>query len=273
MRNKQLISKLRDTLGLTEYEAKAYIALATLGEISVGELSEFSGVPRAKCYEVLRGLVAKGLVVAVSSKPAKYKPIPIEEGIMNRMSQLKNELQRRFSEARNLPSELKALGKMKEVEREIQAMLIENHATIVSTSIRDTTKARKEVLIALSQRPAKMDWSNYSRQFLKSLCKGVRFRFIVPSIGDFTTRIKEILKVAKIRDLSIEIRECDRIRMPFVVIDDRITYFYITDPKAGLMTTAIRVCDQRLAYHMKELFYTYWEMSAEKSLPQLEGNE
>ncbi len=269
MEDKPLTSKLRDVLGLTEYEAKAYITLATLGEMSVGELSRISGVPRAKCYEVLKGLVTKGLVVTVSSRPARYKPIPVEEGIKNRLNQLKNEMQRKFSEAKELLNELKELRGKEAIEREIQVMLIENHTAILSASIKDAAKAKEEILVAISPRPARIDWDNYSKEFLRSLCKGVKFRFIVPSIDLFANKVKEALRTAKIRDLSIEMRECKKIKMPFVVIDGKITYIYITDPKAGILLAAIRVSDSRLADQMKEVFNRYWEISKEKPLQRL----
>ncbi len=263
MKDNALISKLRDVLGLTEYEAKAYMTLATLGEMTVGELSSISGVPRAKCYEVLKGLVTKGLVVTISSRPAKYKPVPVEEGIRNRMNQLKNEMQRKFSEAKELLTELRELRRKDstETEREVRVMLIENHTAIVSSSIRDALKAKEEILIAISQKPAKINWDDYSKQVLKSLCKGVRFKFVVPSVGIFTKRMKEILGTAKIKNMGIEIREYGKIRMPFVIIDNKITYLYITDPKAGVLRMAIRVADPRMADQMRDVFNRYWELS------------
>ncbi|HDI73648.1 MAG TPA: TrmB family transcriptional regulator [Candidatus Korarchaeota archaeon] len=76
---------------LTEYEARAYLALATHGGMTIGELSRLSDVPRAKCYETVKHLVSKGLVVTISTKPARYESLPIEEGIRNRLEQLKRE--------------------------------------------------------------------------------------------------------------------------------------------------------------------------------------
>ncbi len=58
--------QLLKTVGLTEYEAKAYIALIALGEPMNGyEVAKASGIPRSTVYEVLAKLVARGAAVQV----------------------------------------------------------------------------------------------------------------------------------------------------------------------------------------------------------------
>jgi predicted transcriptional regulator len=60
-------------LGLNEYEAKAYIATVALGEGTVKEISEKSGVPRSRTYDVMSRLADKGLVEEGTSAPKCYR--------------------------------------------------------------------------------------------------------------------------------------------------------------------------------------------------------
>ncbi len=60
-------------LGLNEYEARAYVATVTLGEGTVKEISEESGVPRSRAYDVMERLARKGLVEAGSTNPICYR--------------------------------------------------------------------------------------------------------------------------------------------------------------------------------------------------------
>lgn len=60
-------------LGLSEYEAKAYIATVALGEGKIKEISEESGVPRSKTYDVMEKLAARGFVEAGNSNPICYR--------------------------------------------------------------------------------------------------------------------------------------------------------------------------------------------------------
>ncbi len=49
-------------LGFTEYEARAYVALLSNPGGTGYEVAKYSGIPRAKIYEVLGSLVARGVV-------------------------------------------------------------------------------------------------------------------------------------------------------------------------------------------------------------------
>jgi HTH-type transcriptional regulator, sugar sensing transcriptional regulator len=71
MIERQLLS-----LGLTEGEAKAYIALLRLGTATVGPIAKEAGVSSSKIYEVLHRLVEKGLAsFIVKEKTRYYQPV------------------------------------------------------------------------------------------------------------------------------------------------------------------------------------------------------
>ena len=49
-------------IGLTMYEAKAYLTLTSLISSTASEVAEKSGVPRSKIYDVLKGLIKKTIL-------------------------------------------------------------------------------------------------------------------------------------------------------------------------------------------------------------------
>jgi sugar-specific transcriptional regulator TrmB len=55
-----IVSDLKD-LGLSEYEARAYLALTTHGPLPASSVSSFSRIPQSKIYEVLKSLNTKSL--------------------------------------------------------------------------------------------------------------------------------------------------------------------------------------------------------------------
>lgn len=57
---------------LTEYEAKAYLSLLTLGKSSAREVGEKSGVPQGRIYTVLNNLETQGFVTVQAGSPAYY---------------------------------------------------------------------------------------------------------------------------------------------------------------------------------------------------------
>ena len=60
-------------LGLSEYEARAYVATVALGEGTVREISLESGVPRSRAYDVLERLAERGFVQVSNSTPICYR--------------------------------------------------------------------------------------------------------------------------------------------------------------------------------------------------------
>lgn len=70
-----------EELGLTEYEAKCYVALTRIPEGSAKEVSELSDVPRARVYDVVDKLQTRGLVDVQESDPRQYKAIPRERAL------------------------------------------------------------------------------------------------------------------------------------------------------------------------------------------------
>jgi len=65
------------SLGFSEYEAKAYIALLRENPVTGYQLSKLSGVPRSMIYEVLDKLIARGAAMVLpSGDSVRYAPVP-----------------------------------------------------------------------------------------------------------------------------------------------------------------------------------------------------
>lgn len=61
-------------LGLTEYAAKAYVALVSLGEADAESVAARSGVPRTKVYDALDELGSRGWARDEGGRPRKWRP-------------------------------------------------------------------------------------------------------------------------------------------------------------------------------------------------------
>jgi len=64
--NQKLLQSLAD-IGLSEREAKVYLALLGKGNATATELQKISGVPRSKIYEVIDGILRRGLCTETRS--------------------------------------------------------------------------------------------------------------------------------------------------------------------------------------------------------------
>jgi sugar-specific transcriptional regulator TrmB len=63
-----------ESLGLTGYEIKVYISLLNENGLTAQSLSQKSGVPYSKIYEVVGRLEEKGWLESDSSRPTKFYP-------------------------------------------------------------------------------------------------------------------------------------------------------------------------------------------------------
>jgi len=67
-------SDLLEELGLTEYEEQALEHLLILGQTTAPDLSEATGIPKARIYGVLDSLAADGYIKVIPGRPKMYQP-------------------------------------------------------------------------------------------------------------------------------------------------------------------------------------------------------
>jgi sugar-specific transcriptional regulator TrmB len=67
------------TFDLTEYEEKALNELLTLGRSTAPNLSEATGIPKARIYGVLDSLAESGYIKVIPGRPKQYQPYSPEE--------------------------------------------------------------------------------------------------------------------------------------------------------------------------------------------------
>jgi sugar-specific transcriptional regulator TrmB len=79
-------------LGLTSYEARAYVALLRRDSSTAAETARVAGLPRQRVYDVLSSLVEKGLASTRPGKAVKYSATPPEQALHGLIAQHKQQL-------------------------------------------------------------------------------------------------------------------------------------------------------------------------------------
>ena len=78
--------RLLKAFGLTENEARAYLALLELGEVGASTVGRKSGISRGKVYPVLDRLQAKGLIEILPGAPQAYRAMDLKR-MLDRQAQ------------------------------------------------------------------------------------------------------------------------------------------------------------------------------------------
>lgn len=76
---KEEILSLLGRMGLSDYEAKAYLALVMRSHGSADNVAEVADIPRTSAYKVLESLKRKGFVVSRGGRPAVFHPVHPQE--------------------------------------------------------------------------------------------------------------------------------------------------------------------------------------------------
>ena len=104
-----LIKKLQD-IGLSEKEAKVYIATLELGKGSASEIAMKAGINRATTYFTVESLIKKGLISA-SSQKSKQVFVPEDPGkIESILEQKQRELEKQKKEVKDLVAKLNRIS-------------------------------------------------------------------------------------------------------------------------------------------------------------------
>lgn len=98
------IASSLERLGMSEYEARLFVALVVRNHGTAEELAELAMLPRTSAYKSLDSLVAKGFVTSVSGRPTTYHPRPLEEVREKAIAEF-NEIFDRLASVRGLLSE------------------------------------------------------------------------------------------------------------------------------------------------------------------------
>lgn len=108
---------LLQELGLKEYEARCFLALAQLHEGTAKEISDISEVPRTRVYDATRVLEAKGLVEVQHSNPQQFRAVSIPEATSTLQQQYEDRIQTLQTRLENLepPPEADDTDRLQEV--------------------------------------------------------------------------------------------------------------------------------------------------------------
>lgn len=97
-----------ELIGLTTYEARAYIALIGLGMGTAEIVSNAAEIPRTSAYKVLQSLERKGFVSSTEGRPQNFRPNPpdvVQKRVVSELEETFSKLQllHELSSQRGLP--------------------------------------------------------------------------------------------------------------------------------------------------------------------------
>ena len=272
MTDKKIIKAI-ERLGLTENEAKCYLALFKKDILTASDTSKISGVPRQNTYKALEQLQTKGLVVLIPGQVKRYAVTDPSSLKDNYYRKLKNSVDKELEELERKKQEVQETGdlieKLTYLYNNLQTTgdptdyieIYKNTKQIHYKFIELCTKVKRE-MVGFARF---YDWlpKNYAdEQYAPqqdALKRGVKFRTLYELPADEEMAPKSLAFFQNASKLGEENRFIDKIPFLMIVFDEQIAYFAIKDQVLGNPSYTTVVADNiELAKGLKMCFEALW---------------
>ena len=254
-----VIGRYLKDLGLTQYETDAYIVLLEKGLLTATECSAASGVPRPRCYDVLRSLMEKGLVRMEPGRPVRYSSIPPDIGLLNLYKAYKSGVERDIeSKERTMKFLLDNLSQMynKGDYGNIEEYVWVSKENLNPLSYVEILRDVKNVFYLITPYSESIDREmEFYNALLDALNRGVSIKLIQPISGIVNFQAYDYL-IAR----GMEIRHMLNPHGFFSISDDGV---FIRLIKENRYVGSVRIKDEFTRETMYDYFNRVWEHSIE----------
>ncbi|MGH2670302.1 MAG: TrmB family transcriptional regulator, partial [bacterium] len=186
--------------GLTEYEARTYLALLAAGPATARDLANVSRVPRTKIYGVLDELHAKGLVQLLPERPKRFEAVTVDRYLAQFEADIKQRLERLRADKEALAAEFPRARTAS--PRAGNFNVVKGRKNVVGRLLEMLQRAQGEVL--LSGSPSLPIRMLHHLDELEALAKrGVRVRILCASEPRNQQALERLALVAQVRESRV----------------------------------------------------------------------
>ena len=140
--------KALERIGLTGYEIKTFTVLLKSGELTASDISQKSGVPYSKIYEILGTLEEKGWIGSDDSRPTKYFAKSPSTGLETTRHRMESDFVQNQSTILN---ELVPLYEKSGTSEKPDIWVLSGATNIAAKILEMVETCKKEVMIALPE--------------------------------------------------------------------------------------------------------------------------
>lgn len=217
-------------LGLTEYEAKTYVALTSVKSTVPREVAGLAGIPYPSAYDALETLAKKGWIEVAQGRPRRYRarsPKSILKDSIGAVESVFAELEKTYESS------------VEKAEKSEIIYTIVGRTGVIKKIQEVLSRASKEAIIVL---PHDEELMSHMNQFFDSLAKKrIRIRLITES---------------EVHLKNIEVRLRKPILAVDVLVDEKEVILGLPDYSAcGWVENPV------IAKHFKEFLELLWKSS------------
>lgn len=255
MDSSDLVAQL-SRLGLTSYEAKAYLTLILRDSFTAAQVARQSGLPRQRIYDVLGSLVEKGLAVARPGRVVKYAATPPDLAIELLLASHRDQLARMERDAALMVSDLKpAFEAGQEHTDPLEYIEVLRDRRAINERFAELQAQVKDEILVFTKPPYATPPQKNVEGLAVSRTHEARSLYEFSVFDDAAV----VRGVKRFVDSGEEARFVATLPLKLVIIDETIVMFGMEDPVAGSSELTIVVVEHRsLAKVLKTAFDAIW---------------
>ena len=243
-------------LGLTGYEAKAYLTLIRRDSFTAAQVARQSGLPRQRIYDVLGSLVEKGLAAARPGSVVKYAATPPELAIDRLLALHRDDLARMESEARQMVADLKPAFEAGQHETDpLEYIEVLRDRRAINERFAELQAAVKDEILVFNKPP----YATPPQENVEGL--KVTRTHEARSLYEYSIfDVPAVMRgVQRFVEAGEDARFVPSLPLKLVIIDETIVMFGMEDPVAGSAELTIVVVEHKsLAKVLKTAFDAIW---------------
>lgn len=246
-------------LGLTSYEAKAYLALVQRESFTAADLARQASIPRQRIYDVVAGLMQRGLAIQRPGSTVTYAAVNPDlalDGLMTRQRQQLTALSERVTNTAGSLRTIWSQGQSETAPMAYVEML--RDTSVLSARFAELQNSAKTSMLVMSKPPYVSTQNPVGIAATRRCAEGggdVRCCYEA-SILENKAMVEE---TAQFIGAGENARVVDEVPIKICLVDDLKVLLVLTDPVAGAITaTNILVDHPELAAGMRLTFEAVW---------------
>ncbi|MBI4415509.1 MAG: TrmB family transcriptional regulator [Euryarchaeota archaeon] len=261
--NAERIRKLMDH-GLTEYQARVYLALLDLDTATASQVTPHARVPRTRIYATMSQLHEKGLVDIIPETPLRYKAVPFARYMEKTVEELRD---RAAGLERNLEASAKEFAVLGQIAPEEKGRFeaIYGRRNVRERLIKMYESAEKSWIGIGTMRSPGRVMRGFGEQIIEKSENGVRFRYAFPVTQENLKDVERLARYAELRSVDfyvpmyMHVADARQFIMSHPIPDD--DSFYRGDD------ICIWTDDRALAQALANIMERIWEGAKKVDVP------
>ncbi|HVM45322.1 MAG TPA: helix-turn-helix domain-containing protein [Candidatus Thermoplasmatota archaeon] len=244
--------------GLTEYEARAYLALLELENSEASPIADLARVPRTKIYQALDGLEGKKLLAVIPDRPKRYQVAPISSYIDSLEQNYRSRADTLSNAKDALNEEFAPRGRV-QMERSGGFVVLKGRANISSKLCELLGKAERDFAVATSAMGAHR-LAYHADLVAAARARGTGVRVLAPGTEENAEACAQLCADADVRHALVDLGS---VTLAFVDEREVILIHHVPDDRHFFQGADVALWsdDPAIVSSLKSLFALGWGLS------------